>query len=424
MKKNVLVFPCGSEIGLEIYRSLEHSIHFNLIGANSVDDHGRFVFENYIDGLPYSNEPNFIITLKDIIEKYKIDIVYPAMDSVITKLKAHENELGCIVIGSPLETTEICLSKELTYNRLENVIHTPKVLNEANIKHYPVFVKPKIGYGSRGAKKILNNEMLKSHLQEYPNSIICEFLSGEEYTVDCFTDMNGKLRFCGARLRNRIMNGISVNTIQVGDTNHKFIDIANKINENLKFRGAWFFQLKSNEQEELVLLEIASRLGGSSSLFRNKGINFAQLSLFDAMEYEVEIIENDYKIELDRALDNKYKIDIQYNEVFIDFDDCITFEKNYYNTNIMKFIFQCINNKIKLTLLSRHDGNLHERLLEFRIDRLFDRIIHIDKLDRKSDYIDNLCAIFIDDSFAERKDVFQNKHIPVFSHDMIESLIK
>jgi hypothetical protein len=424
MKKNVLVFPCGSEIGLEIYRSLEHSIHFNLIGANSVDDHGRFVFENYIDGLPYSNEPNFIITLKDIIEKYKIDIVYPAMDSVITKLKAHENELGCIVIGSPLETTEICLSKELTYNRLENVIHTPKVLNEANIKHYPVFVKPKIGYGSRGAKKILNNEMLKSHLQEYPNSIICEFLSGEEYTVDCFTDMNGKLRFCGARLRNRIMNGISVNTIQVGDTNHKFIDIANKINENLKFRGAWFFQLKRNEQEELVLLEIASRLGGSSSLFRNKGINFAQLSLFDAMGYEVEIIENDYKIELDRALDNKYKIDIQYNEVFIDFDDCITFEKKYYNTNIMKFIFQCINNKIKLTLLSRHDGNLHEKLLELRIDSLFDRIIQIDKFARKSEYIDNLDAIFLDDSFAERKDVFQNKHIPVFSHDMIESLIK
>jgi hypothetical protein len=46
MKKNVLVFPCGSEIGLEVYRSLKHSIHFNLIGANSVDDHGRVVFVN------------------------------------------------------------------------------------------------------------------------------------------------------------------------------------------------------------------------------------------------------------------------------------------------------------------------------------------------------------------------------------------
>ena len=47
MKKNILVFPCGSEIALEIYRSVNKSIHFNLIGASSVDDHGKFIYENY-----------------------------------------------------------------------------------------------------------------------------------------------------------------------------------------------------------------------------------------------------------------------------------------------------------------------------------------------------------------------------------------
>ena len=41
--KNILVFPCGSEIALEIYRSLRYSTHFKLIGANSLDDHGKFV---------------------------------------------------------------------------------------------------------------------------------------------------------------------------------------------------------------------------------------------------------------------------------------------------------------------------------------------------------------------------------------------
>jgi hypothetical protein len=38
MKKNVLVFPCGSEIGLEIHKSLSYSTHFTLVGGSSVDD--------------------------------------------------------------------------------------------------------------------------------------------------------------------------------------------------------------------------------------------------------------------------------------------------------------------------------------------------------------------------------------------------
>ena len=31
--KNVLVFPCGSEIGLEINRALSQSKHFKIFGA-------------------------------------------------------------------------------------------------------------------------------------------------------------------------------------------------------------------------------------------------------------------------------------------------------------------------------------------------------------------------------------------------------
>ena len=59
-KKNILVFPCGSEVALEIYRSLEYSTYFNLIGGNSVDDHGKFVFKNYIGNIPFVTDKNFI----------------------------------------------------------------------------------------------------------------------------------------------------------------------------------------------------------------------------------------------------------------------------------------------------------------------------------------------------------------------------
>ena len=69
MKKNILVFPCGSEIALEVYRSVNKSTHFNLIGASSCDDHGKFIFENYIGGLPFITDKDFIPQIKKIVKE-------------------------------------------------------------------------------------------------------------------------------------------------------------------------------------------------------------------------------------------------------------------------------------------------------------------------------------------------------------------
>ncbi|HTB48507.1 MAG TPA: carbamoylphosphate synthase large subunit short form, partial [Verrucomicrobiae bacterium] len=70
MKQNVLVFPCGSEIGLEIYKSLSHSTHFNIFGGSSTADHGEFVYENYIGDLPTVDSPTFTEELNSVIDKY------------------------------------------------------------------------------------------------------------------------------------------------------------------------------------------------------------------------------------------------------------------------------------------------------------------------------------------------------------------
>lgn len=421
-RKKILVFPCGSEIALEIYRSLKNSIHFELIGASSVSDHGCFVYDKYIGDIPFVSDNAFIPVLSEIVKREHIDFIYPAMDSVIAKLKANEEALGCTVISSPCETTAICLSKKETYRVLGGVIRTPKMYRDADKIDYPVFCKPDIGYGARGTKKISDEKMLKEYLRENPHSLILEYLSGEEYTVDCFTDKDRKLIFCGARVRSRISNGISVNTRPVNNS-YEFHKIAEIINGAIEFRGAWFFQLKRNDKGELVLLEIASRLGGSSALFRARGVNFAQLSLFDAMDYPVSIIDNGYDVEMDRALDNCYKLAVSYSEVYIDYDDTLILDNKYYNVQAMSFIYSCKNRGIKLTLLSSHKGNLNAVLNDFALAPLFDRIIHVQPGKNKFSSIDNRDAIFIDDSFAERKSVHDNVGIPVFSVDMIEMLI-
>lgn len=425
MKKNILVFPCGSEIALEIHRSLEHSTHFNLVGCNSIEDHGRFVYKQYIGNLPFITSDRFIPAIKEIINQYNIDAVYPAMDEVIAVLKRNEEELGCYIISSCIETVELCLSKRKTYDKLSSVIRTPHLFSKNDVKTYPIFAKPNIGYGSRGVKKINSREELELSLKENNNLLFCEFLPGDEYTVDCFSDRNGKLLFWYPRIRGRIQNGISVYTRPVSrKLRQEFQTIVEQINHTVNFRGAWFVQLKRDCHGKLCLLEIASRFGGSSSLFRALGVNFAQLTLFDAFNFDVNILQNEYPIEMDRALDNIYNITIDYNEAYVDFDDCIFLEGKYINTTIIAFLYNCINQGVKITLLTKHKGNLQELLKKFRLQDIFDRIIQINENENKVDFIDNLQSIFIDDSYSERKQVKEKLNLPVFSIDMVKCLIK
>ena len=127
-----------------------------------------------------------------------------------------------------------------------------------------------------------------------------------EFTVDCFTDRHGKLRYCKGRKRARITNGISTRTEIVDDT--KIVEIGIKINSVLAFRGQWFFQVKKNGKGEYVLMEIAARAAGASCLVRARGVNLPLLTLWDRMNKDIRIIENKIRI-ADRALENKYIFD-------------------------------------------------------------------------------------------------------------------
>lgn len=422
-KRNILVFPCGSEIGLNIYSSVKYSTYFKLIGASSVDDHGMFIYDDYIGGVPFISDENFIPTFKTIIEERKIDAVYPAMDSVITFLKEHEDELGCYVIAPTKETTEICLSKRKTYDTLCDVILTPKVYEKNHVDVYPVFVKPNIGYGAIGTKKIESLTSLNDFLSNKEDMLILEYLPGEEFTVDCFTDKDGNLLYSAARGRNRVKNGVSINTSFTEDQ-REFEEIALKINEKINFRGAWFYQVKRNNEGRLCLLEIAARLGGSSLLSRAIGVNLALLTLFDAFGYKVSVQKNEkYTVILDRVLSNNYIYNnLSYSKVYVDYDDCLILDKKNVNADLVKFLYKCINEGKKVVLLTKHAGELEPELKKFRLSGLFDEIVHINKEEKKSKYIDTADSIFFDDSFAERVEVQNETGISVFSPEMVDVL--
>ena len=173
-------------------------------------------------------------------------------------------------------------------------------------KHNKI-MKPSQGNGSRGfrvivgAKELQDSyfetkagsnkttlEALKAELPEtFPaEMLICEYLPGEEYSVDMLVN-HGETLVCLIRLREKTVSGISVRGTFVDD-----IDIRNQcinIAADLHLHGPIGFQFKRSHTGFPKILEINPRLQGAVSTARFAGINFPLLAVKLALEQTLEV---------------------------------------------------------------------------------------------------------------------------------------
>ncbi len=380
---------------------------------------GKFAFSNYFTVSNVARE-TWLIELNEICRTQKIDYIFPAHDDVIVALAERSGEVGASVISSPPETCRITRSKSTTYNHLRDFIAVPAMFrDESEVHSFPVLVKPDKGQGSVDITVVENHKELKSAIANVKDPIICEYLPGEEFTVDCFTSRKSGLLFAAARERRRVRNGISVNSITVPLSEAR--EIAESINAHMALCGAWFFQIKRAENGTLKLLEVAPRIAGTMALHRALGVNFALLSIFEHEGLTLQIIQNNVELEIDRALQNRFRHNMVYDHVYIDYDDTVVLNGKV-NIKAIGFLYHAFNVGKRLILISKHQGNLESSLKNYRLDTLFDEVIHVPQEHQKSDYIRSDRAIFIDDSFSERLKVANKHNIPTFDLSMIEML--
>lgn len=139
-------------------------------------------------------------------------MLYPAMDGMVTLFSKFKNCLSPAVIAADYETTKITRSKKLTYKLFSKILPVPQIYTfEEVIKNIltTVILKPDIGQGSVGTQKIKSLEELKKFKKNDDSQLILEYLPGKEYTIDCFTNAEGKLLYCRGRDRKRIKNALA-----------------------------------------------------------------------------------------------------------------------------------------------------------------------------------------------------------------------
>jgi len=420
---NILVFPGGTENGIEIYNSLKYTKEVTLFSVSSkVKNHAEYIFTNHYFISDIRND-KCLDELNELIEKNYIDFIFPANSLVIDFLSHNRAKLSCEVIMQKNKILELVRSKRATYELFSKIIKTPHVYNNIDeIIEFPVFIKPDNMYGSQGAVKIDTLNQLKD-LKTSNNLVITEYIPGDEFTIECFSS-EIEVLYVSARTRERIRMGTSMHSEAAKIEIQKQAEtIAKTIVDTIKIDGLWFFQLKIDKNNNLVLLEIEPRVAGTMAFSRCKGVNLplAYLYYINGLSFEInnKIM---YSLIIDRSLNNKYKTSISFDTVYIDLDNTIIF-KNKINLDIIRFLYQCVNKNIKIILLSKSlSENKNKYLTDYRIINLFDEVCWIKEEENKSDYIIEKNSIFIDDSYSQRMLVQERLKIPTFDPSCVEVL--
>ena len=422
MKKiNVGVFPCEAENAYELYRSLQYAVRFNVIGLASKVEHCKFEYREIYDGLPYVFEDDFLSSFIDALIAKKIEYIFPTHDSVAEYLKEVEDKLPAKVLCSPLHTAVLCRDKEKLYRFLRNEDFCPEVYALENLV-FPSFAKPKIRQGGNFCQFLQSEEDMKLLTRSLDDMLFCEYLPGIELTVDCFTDRKGRLLYAGARTRDVIKQGIAYSSRSY-PLSDEIMSILLKLNSSLVLRGLWFCQIKKDACGAWKLLEVSTRIATTMNLTRHKGINLPLLACYDALGYDLDILDNPFLVRISRSLQTKYELSFDYRTVYLDLDDTLIVNEAV-NIKMIAFVYQCVNKGKTVVLLTKHEGDVEEYLKKYKIDTaLFAKIIHIPDDEKKSLYYEDEKGILIDNLYVERKEALKCG-LAVFDVDAIDALLE
>lgn len=369
--KNVLLISCGSISATEVNFALRASKEYRLFGSSTYKNHGIYVYENYISDLPNMSESDFIPRLNDIIEKYRISFLISGHESMILFLQEHASEIHATIVSSCYETALLCRYKTKTYAALRQFDFVPKTYAVDEVREYPVFMKKDDDQGARHAYKVNNRDELLVYAAS-GDMVICEFLPGEEVTVDCFTDRHGSLRLCNPRVADRMLAGIDVHARRKMEEREEILRIGEAINSTVKFHGQWFFQVKKDKDGKFKLLEMATRFAGSFGLTKGMDINLPLLALRDFDGKEIEVSYNDLPIEADKQFFNRFETPVSYDTVYLDGEDVFHCRERI-DSFFMMFVYQCVDKGKKLVLLTEKRERTLDALEKMRISAsLFD----------------------------------------------------
>ena len=237
--------------------------------------------------VPRIDAPDYLDTILDICRRENINAVTTLIDpeiELLAKNRARFEEIGVEVLAPYAETAELCFDKFKMYQYLTaHGVPTPDTWGDyasamAAVENgslaFPVFVKPRTGSGSVGARRVQDADTLKA-LCEADSSLIIQRLMHGDLDADVYIDTishKAVSAFSKRKLETKI--GGASKTISIKD--EKLFDFIRRITELLKFNGPvdmdFFYQ-----DGTYYLSEVNPRFGGAYLHAYGAGVDFIKL---------------------------------------------------------------------------------------------------------------------------------------------------
>lgn len=250
--------------------------------------------------VPRIDDEAYIPKILEICHKEKINVVTTCIDPEIMLLAAHRAEfaeIGVEVLAPYEDTAQICFDKFKMYQYLKtqgiNTVLTfgdidsfRQAQKKGKIK-FPVFVKPREGSGSVGARKISTIEALSDAMEQNSSLIIQEFMGDAmDLDADIYIDTISHKPvslFSKKKLETKI--GGASKTISFKDD--RLVEFVCSALDVFKFNGPIDMDLWYRDGQ-YYLSEVNPRFGGAYLHAYGAGVDFVKL-----IENNVMGIENE-----------------------------------------------------------------------------------------------------------------------------------
>jgi carbamoyl-phosphate synthase large subunit len=324
----VIVTGAGAPGAPGIIKSLRENGErcIRVVGVDASGEAAGFILADAGYRIPMADAPDFIDKLLKIAMDENADVILPLVTRELEILSLNKDKFqneGIIAAVSDFRSLTIANNKGklLTYMKDRNlpvplffIVKSKeefvKAVDDLGYPENPVCFKPVQSNGSRGFRIIdsqINRYKLLFEMKPtstyitlneimsifdeskiFPQLIVMEYLPGDEYSVDLLAD-HGRPLYTIPRRRDAMCAGISIKGEIVKE--YDVINYCNETVQSLGLHGNIGVQVKRDQNNTPLILEINPRLQGTVVHCTGAGVNLPYYGVKMALQEKIPITD-------------------------------------------------------------------------------------------------------------------------------------
>jgi carbamoyl-phosphate synthase large subunit len=233
--------------------------------------------------VPAVRDPDYVPALRSLVERHELSLVVPLTDLDHGVLARARDELGgALVLLPEPEVVEALADKWLSHRLFEErgIGSPPTWLPDAlpGDLAFPVLVKARHGFGSRGIYRCADRRELEFFLgYSDHDSMVQAVCAGEEFSIDVFCDLESRCLNAVPRTMIESKGGESIKGMTIRDD--ELIEVGRNVAETIGLVGPANIQCFREPDGGHLVTDINPRFGGGFPLPTAAGSRYPELAL-------------------------------------------------------------------------------------------------------------------------------------------------